>query len=120
MAATTTVRETERKYSGEPIDADLAAALATVAAEATNGSVGPPREPVECALSAVYFDTEDLRLARSGVTLRRRTGGSDDGWHLKLPAGPDARDEVRLPPEELGAPPAPLLAVTRATHCGAP
>jgi hypothetical protein len=40
MAATTTFRETERKYSGEPIDADLAAALATLAAEAINGSVG--------------------------------------------------------------------------------
>jgi inorganic triphosphatase YgiF len=120
MAETTTVRETERKYSGEPIDADLAAALATVAAEATNGSAGPPREPVECALSAVYFDTEDLRLARSGITLRRRTGGNDDGWHLKLPAGPDARDEVRLPPEGLGAPPAPLVALTRAAHRGAP
>lgn len=43
MAETTTVRETERKYSGGPIDADLAAALATVAAEATNASAGPPR-----------------------------------------------------------------------------
>jgi inorganic triphosphatase YgiF len=68
----------------------------------------------------VYFDTEDLRLARSGITLRRRTGGNDDGWHLKLPAGPDARDEVRLPTEELGAPPAPLVALTRVAHRGAP
>ena len=49
-------------------------------------------------LVATYFDTDDLRLARSGVTLRRRTGGGDEGWHLKLPAGTtDARDEVRLP-----------------------
>jgi CHAD domain-containing protein len=29
--------------------------------------------------------------------LRRRTGGLDAGWHLKLPAGPDARTEVREP-----------------------
>jgi hypothetical protein len=93
MAETTTVRETERKYSGEPIDADLAAALATVAAEATNGSAGPPREPVECALSAVYFDTEDLRLARSGITLRRgrRAAGTADPVprrvQLGVPAG---------------------------------
>ena len=64
MAETTTVRETERKYSGEPVDADLAGALARAAAEATNGCAGPPREPAELALSAVYFDTEDLRLAR--------------------------------------------------------
>ena len=106
MAETTTVRETERKYSGEPVDADLASALARAAAEAMHRCAGPPREPAELALSAVYFDTEDLRLARAGITLRRRSGGTDDGWHLKLPAGSDARDEVRLPPDELGAPPA--------------
>jgi CHAD domain-containing protein len=29
--------------------------------------------------------------------LRRRTGGDDAGWHLKLPAGRDERTEVRLP-----------------------
>ena len=29
------------------------------------------------------------------MTLRRRTGGTDAGWHLKLPAGPDTRTEVR-------------------------
>ena len=120
MAETTTVRETERRYSGEPVDADLASALARAAAEATHRCAGPPREPAELALSAVYFDTEDLRLARAGITLRRRSGGTDDGWHLKLPAGSDARDEVRLPPDELGAPPAPLTALTRATHRGAP
>jgi hypothetical protein len=45
----------------------------------------------------VYFDTSDLRLLRAGVTLRRRTGGPDEGWHLKLPAGADSRDEHRLP-----------------------
>lgn len=37
-------------------------------------------------LSAIYYDTRDLRLTHAKVTLRRRTGGSDDGWHLKLPA----------------------------------
>jgi CHAD domain-containing protein len=31
---------------------------------------------------ATYLDTDDLRLARFGVTLRRRTG---EGWTLKLP-----------------------------------
>jgi len=51
-------------------------------------------------LSATYYDTEDLRLARSGITLRRRTGGHDAGWHLKLPVDPNdagVRDEVQLP-----------------------
>ena len=36
-------------------------------------------------LEATYFDTADLRLATAGISLRRRTGGSDAGWHLKLP-----------------------------------
>ena len=48
-------------------------------------------------LEAVYFDTPDHDLAAHHVTLRRRTGGSDAGWHLKLPAGQDARTEVRAP-----------------------
>lgn len=52
-------------------------------------------------LDAIYYDTEDLRLFRHGVTLRRREGGSDAGWHMKLPAeaaaeGELARDELRL------------------------
>jgi CHAD domain-containing protein len=48
-------------------------------------------------LDAVYFDTAGHDLAARKITLRRRTGGPDAGWHLKLPAGPDARTEVRLP-----------------------
>ena len=60
-------------------------------------------------LEALYYDTADLDLARHRVTLRRRTGGADEGWHLKLPgstgiAGP--RTEIRTPlhadvPDEL-------------------
>jgi CHAD domain-containing protein len=53
--------------------------------------------PVEHALEAVYHDTADLRLARARVTLRRRTGGADAGWHLKLPAAAGARQEVHEP-----------------------
>jgi CHAD domain-containing protein len=48
-------------------------------------------------LDAVYFDTPNRDLAAHRVTLRRRTGGPDAGWHLKLPAGPDSRTEVRMP-----------------------
>jgi hypothetical protein len=48
-------------------------------------------------LDAVYFDTPKHDLAAHHVTLRRRTGGADAGWHLKLPAGDDARTEVRAP-----------------------
>ena len=44
------------------------------------------RPPVQ-ALDAVYFDTPGKDLARNRITLRRRTGGPDAGWHLKLPEG---------------------------------
>jgi inorganic triphosphatase YgiF len=56
-------------------------------------SVDPP---VERGLEAVYHDAADLRLLRARVTLRRRTGGPDAGWHLKLPAG-TARRELHAP-----------------------
>ena len=38
-------------------------------------------------LTAVYYDTADLRLARAGITLRHRTGEDVPPWHLKLPSG---------------------------------
>jgi hypothetical protein len=53
--------------------------------------------PVLHHLSATYFDTADGRLAASKITLRRRTGGTDEGWHLKLPASAGARREVHAP-----------------------
>ena len=53
--------------------------------------------PVLHHLSATYFDTADGRLAASKITLRRRTGGTDEGWHLKLPEGAGARREVHAP-----------------------
>jgi CHAD domain-containing protein len=54
------------------------------------------KSPIE-SLDATYFDTPTLDLAHNKITLRRRTGGHDAGWHLKLPAGPEARTEVRAP-----------------------
>lgn len=59
----------------------------------------PPNTAVErttVQLESTYFDTAQLDLLRSGLTLRRRTGDIDEGWHLKVPAG-DARQELRLP-----------------------
>ncbi|GAC69476.1 CYTH and CHAD domain-containing protein [Gordonia soli] len=54
-------------------------------------------EPETFALDATYFDTENLDLASNRVTLRRRTGGTDEGWHLKRPAGPSgARRETQI------------------------
>jgi inorganic triphosphatase YgiF len=54
-------------------------------------------EPEVRLLEASYFDTPDLRLAAAKITLRRRTGGTDEGWHLKLPAGDASRRELRAP-----------------------
>jgi len=48
-------------------------------------------------LVASYFDTADLRLAKAGITLRRRTGGGDAGWHLKLPVTASTRRELQVP-----------------------
>jgi CHAD domain-containing protein len=48
-------------------------------------------------LEATYFDTDDLRLIRHGTTFRRRTGGTDAGWTLKLPAPESGRDEFQQP-----------------------
>ncbi len=76
-------------------------------------------EPVAAELSATYFDTDDLRLTRWRVSLRRREGGEDEGWHLKLPVAAETREELRLPltAGTLAAPPVALtdlvLALTR-------
>jgi hypothetical protein len=48
-------------------------------------------------LTAIYVDTPGQDLAAAKITLRRRSGGTDDGWHLKLPAGDLARREVHAP-----------------------
>ena len=66
------------------------------------------------SLDAVYYDTPTRDLASHRITLRRRTGGGDAGWHLKLPAGPDARTEVRAPLDAEHDPPAGLLDVVLA------
>jgi hypothetical protein len=49
------------------------------------------------ALDARYFDTADGELARAGVALRRRTGGPDEGWHVKGPRQGDGRLELGWP-----------------------
>jgi CHAD domain-containing protein len=86
--AATRVTEVERKFHLE----DQAGALRLVN-ELPGLVVG---EPETNRLAAVYYDTADLTLLANRITLRRRTGGSDAGWHLKLPAGSE-RTEVRLP-----------------------
>lgn len=106
-----THREIERAYApaGEAGLPDLTA-LPGVA------RVGDP-EVVE--LSATYFDTAELALTRAGVSLRRRKGGGDEGWHLKLPAG-RGRDELQLPLTRAVRPPRELADVVVGLVRGAP
>ncbi len=63
---------------------------------ATLPQVASVAAPVEQDLEATYFDTPGLALTAARTTLRRRTGGADAGWHLKLPTD-DGRFEVHVP-----------------------
>ncbi|WP_121718840.1 CYTH domain-containing protein, partial [Streptomyces sp. E2N171] len=94
-----TKREIERKYESD--DAALPD-LTRVPGVASVHGRGVTH------LDATYHDTADQRLAASSITLRRRTGGADAGWHLKFPVAPGVRDEIRAPlsdtlPDELAA-----------------
>mgnify|MGYP002629118853 CR=1 FL=1 len=99
MAATSpepsSYTETERKF-------EVVASTVTPSFEGLSSIARVERSPSQ-QLDAVYFDTPRRDLARHRMTLRRRTGGPDAGWHLKMPAGPDARTEVRLPLEDHAA-----------------
>jgi inorganic triphosphatase YgiF len=66
-------------------------------------------EPEVRLLDARYFDTPDQRLAAAGITLRRRTGGTDAGWHLKLPVSTGTRREIQAPLGEPETVPAQLV-----------
>ena len=73
-------------------------------------------------LSATYFDTDELDLIKNRITLRRRVGGPDEGWHLKLPVAKDTRQEVRtaLSEGDHGTVPARLAAQVQDVAAGRP
>ncbi|MFD9114379.1 CYTH and CHAD domain-containing protein [Streptomyces bottropensis] len=83
-----TKREIERKYESDESGLPDLTGVAGVATVIDKGVA---------ELDAVYYDTPDERLAAASITLRRRTGGSDAGWHLKLPVSAGVRDEIRAP-----------------------
>ena len=83
-----TKREIERKYESDESGLPDLTGVAGVQAVIDKGVAH---------LDAVYYDTADERLAAAALTLRRRTGGSDAGWHLKVPVAPGVRDEIREP-----------------------
>ncbi|MER5884859.1 CYTH and CHAD domain-containing protein [Streptomyces sp. NPDC001941] len=111
-------REVERKYEtttrGPRSRGKGDASLPDLTGVAGIASVAPHTE----RLDAVYYDTEDLRLAGSDATLRHRTGGGDAGWHLKLPLGGDGREEIRSPLSEHV--PGELADLVRSRTRGAP
>ncbi|MFJ6703233.1 MULTISPECIES: CHAD domain-containing protein [unclassified Streptomyces] len=97
-----TKREIERKYESDESGLPDLTGVAGVANVVDKGTA---------ELDATYHDTSDLRLASAGVTLRHRTGGTDAGWHLKLPVAPGVRDEIHAPLSD--ALPAELAGLTR-------
>ncbi|NML49111.1 CYTH and CHAD domain-containing protein [Streptomyces sp. R302] len=105
-----TKREIERKYEATADtrlpDLTRAAGVASVTAEGVT------------ELDAVYYDTAGLRLAADSLTLRRRTGGSDAGWHLKFPVAAGVRDEIRAPLTEALPPSLAGLLRSRVRHAG--
>lgn len=98
--------EVERKYT--PLES---AGLPSLTSLPGVDHLGTPESH---DLDAVYFDTETLALASRRITLRRRTGGVDAGWHLKLPVAAGERREITEPlggdPETV---PLPLLQLVR-------
>jgi len=78
---------------------------------------GPVRRP---HLDATYFDTAGRALAGAGITVRRRTGGDDEGWHVKLRAVKGARTEVQFPlGRAVRRPPAAIQRLLTAPTAGA-
>ena len=98
--------ETEQKYDA---DADFVLPRLDGLPELGGRRAAGPKRVY---LSATYFDTEDLHLIQHKITLRRRVGGDDEGWHLKLPVRKDTRQEMHAPLDETaeGSVPARLAA----------
>jgi inorganic triphosphatase YgiF len=106
--------ETEQKY-------DAAADFILPDLSGLEGRVKPTGRH-RYYLSATYFDTEEFDLIKHRITLRRRVGGPDEGWHLKLPVRKDTRQEIRTPLGEgaSGTVPAQLAAEVKDITAGRP
>ncbi|GAB3598674.1 CYTH domain-containing protein [Microbacterium tumbae] len=81
--------EVERKYD---VDAGTPLPVWTGIDGVEETAGGELRE-----LDARYLDTADAALSRAGVAVRRRTGGPDEGWHIKGPRSGDGRLEIGWP-----------------------
>ena len=80
--------EIERKYA-------VADGVALPALERVHGVVSVERR-AGVHLDAVYLDAVDRSLLAAGIVVRRRTGGHDAGWHMKL-RGAVGRVELHAP-----------------------
>ena len=107
------VNETDAKY-----DAPAGAGLPSMD---RLPQVAAASRPEQQRLDAEYYDTDNLRLLRAGITLRQRSGGNDAGWHLKLPLGHGTRREIRRPLNgDSRSVPGELASLVRAHTRGAP
>lgn len=99
------------------LDVPIGFAVPDLTGSVEGQGVAPVEEKV---LDAVYYDTEDLRLIRFGITLRYR-----DTWTVKLPdrassvSGVMARDEIDVEGDATAIPPLARSLVTGVAR-GAP
>lgn len=95
--------EIERKYE--------VSEAATLPPPAQITDVGLTAQPAETALlAASYFDTSERALAAQGLSVRRREGGHDAGWHLKERGADGTQETLWVLTDE---PPAELLDTIR-------
>jgi CHAD domain-containing protein len=104
--------EEERKYQ-----AGAGFELPDLTDQLPTGAALDAVKPV--TLTATYYDTADLRLARAGVSLRHRRGDALP-WTVKLPADvPGVRREISRA-GRAGTPPKDLVALVTAYSRGEP
>ena len=112
-------REVELKFSVE--EGSEVPSLIELVGPRDDGVPLSQGDPTKQVLRATYFDSADLVLARHGLTLRRRVGGADAGWHLKVPVSGAERTEIRLPPgRSASVVPTALQRLVRARTAGQP
>jgi len=103
-------KEEERKY-----DVGSSFQLPDLSSLAAEVTLKPAK-----TLTATYYDTADLRLVRSGASLRFREG-DDLPWTVKLPTDtPGVRHEISRPGSAPGKPPQELVWLVAGLTRGAP
>jgi len=68
------------------VERTFAADSSTAVPDLRVGPVTATEDGTAQQMVATYHDTVDLRLLRAGMTLRRREGSADAGWHVKVSA----------------------------------